>query len=291
MTRGATAQAEPGKNLREARPVSGIKRYMPFTYRTMIPYLLLVLLTDIIIGYISYTMLIQSRTEMAETNLRTAMEQARNNLEYQMDEIQRMSDTLFGSLPFQRALQTRGDPHDMYLMMLDEVLPQIQSPLQLYGNNIRLILYVTNEHLNEVMGGDLSQPISRDDYYILQFDDIKDSQWFRSFLQSGRDNEWVQLDTDQQLENISHFRRLVSYSDYSTIIGYVRITARLDDLLGSFDAFPVQEGIALRLFDRAQDAFIFERGDVALATTNYLRLYEEIPNTSLVIESLVPSSY
>ncbi|MFC4598487.1 sensor histidine kinase [Cohnella hongkongensis] len=277
-TRGANAEGR-------------IKRYIPFTYKTMIPYLILVLLTDIVIGSISYTMLIDSRTEMAETNLRTAMEQARENMEYQMDEIQRMSDTLFGSLPFQRALQTRGDPLNIYLTMLDEIVPQIQSPLQLYGNDIRLILYVTNEELNYVLGDDLSEPIDGDDYYILPFSEIENSEWFQSYRETGRDNGWLQIDTDARLENLSHIRKLVSYSDYSTVIGYVRITAKLPDLLGSFDALPVEEGIALRLRDMSSDSVLFERGTADRSGTGYLSLREEIPESSLAIEAFVPSSY
>ena len=42
------------------------KKYIPFTYKMMIPYLILVLLTDVLVGYIAYTMLVESRTEMAE---------------------------------------------------------------------------------------------------------------------------------------------------------------------------------------------------------------------------------
>ncbi|MNN60988.1 hypothetical protein D3C81_1762010 [compost metagenome] len=45
-------------------------------------------------------MLADSRTEMAESNIRTGMGQARNNIRYQMDEIQRMSDNLFSSQPY-----------------------------------------------------------------------------------------------------------------------------------------------------------------------------------------------
>ncbi len=95
--------------------------YLPFTYKMMTPYLILVLLTDVLNGYISYTMLVQSRTEMAETNIRTAMEQTRNNIKYQMDEIKRMSDTLFTSISFQNALQKKGEPLDVMLKMRDEV--------------------------------------------------------------------------------------------------------------------------------------------------------------------------
>lgn len=86
------------------------KKYIPFTYKMMIPYLILVLLTDVLVGYIAYTMLVESRTEMAETNVRTALKQTRNNIEYQTDEIKRMTNSLFLNTNFQNALQFREIP-------------------------------------------------------------------------------------------------------------------------------------------------------------------------------------
>ncbi|WP_310550632.1 sensor histidine kinase [Paenibacillus glufosinatiresistens] len=272
-----------------------MKRYMPFTYKTMIPYLLLVLLTDAVIGYIAYSMLVSSRTEMAETNIRTGMQQARSNIRYQMDEIQRMSDTLFGSISFQRALQKRGTPLDIYLIMTDEIVPQIQSPLKLFGNNIRLMLYTFNDNLNIVSGDNLNEPIKRSDYYILPYQEIENKAWYREVRESERDNIWLQVDTDRELGNISHIRRLVSYSDYKTVIGYVRITAALSDLLGNFDTFPVDQGITLRLLDAGTGDLLFERGRTRSAEEieagSYLTLREEITGNGLVIETLIPSSY
>lgn len=271
-----------------------MKRYIPFTYKMLIPYLLLVLLTDVIIGYVSYTMLIQSRTEMAETNIRTGMEQARNNIRYQMDEIQRMSDTLFGNLAFQRALQTRGEPYDIYLVMLDQIVPEITAPLKLFGNDIRLMLYTLNSELNIVSGDNLDEPIKDSDYYILPFEDIQDSAWYKEFKDSERDNIWLQIDTDQRLGNISHIRRLVSYSGSMTVIGYVRITASLDDLLGDFSTFPVEQGITVRLTDAAANgALLYQRGNAEMGARHdgYLRLHEPIPGSDFVIEALVPKAY
>lgn len=271
-----------------------MKRYIPFTYKMLIPYLLLVLLTDVIIGYVSYTMLIQSRTEMAETNIRTGMEQARNNIRYQMDEIQRMSDTLFGNLAFQRALQTRGEPYDIYLVMLDQIVPEITAPLKLFGNDIRLMLYTLNSELNIVSGDNLDEPIKDSDYYILPFEDIQDSAWYKEFKDSERDNIWLQIDTDQRLGNISHIRRLVSYSGSMTVIGYVRITASLDDLLGDFSTFPVEQGITVRLTDAAANgALLYQRGNAEMGARHdgYLRLHEPIHGSDFVIEALVPKAY
>ncbi|MCM3702833.1 sensor histidine kinase [Paenibacillus macerans] len=271
-----------------------MKKYIPFTYKMLIPYLLLVLLTDAIIGYTSYSMLIQSRTEMAESNIRTGMEQARSNIRYQMDEIQRMSDTLFSNLAFQRALQTKGEAYDIYLAMLDKIVPEITAPLKLFGNDIRLMLYTLNDELYFVSGDNLEEPIKDSDYYILPFDDIKDSVWYKEFKDSERDNIWLQIDTDQRLGNISHIRRLVSYSGNMTVIGYVRITASLDDLFGDFSTFPVEEGITIRLIDTASSGeLLYQRGSAAQSYdgNSYLSLKEPIPGTDYVIEALVPKAY
>lgn len=272
-----------------------MKKYVPFTYKMLVPYLLLVLVTDVIIGYISYSMMIQSRTEMAETNIRTGMEQARTNIRYQMDEIQRMSDTLFGSLPFQRALQVTGEPYDIYLVMLDEIVPQITAPLQLFGNDIRLMLYTMNSELNLVSGDDLEEPIENSDYYILPLEEIEHKAWYHEYKDSQLDNLWLQVDTDQRLGNISHIRKLVSYSDYKTVIGYVRIIVSLDDLFGNLATFPVEEGFVLRLIDTSADEEIFyQRGEAEEASVEphqYLSMHERIPGTDFLIETLVPQAY
>ncbi|WP_018750135.1 sensor histidine kinase [Paenibacillus sanguinis] len=271
-----------------------MKKYIPFTYKMLIPYLLLVLLTDVILGYVSYSMLVESRTEMAETNIRTGMEQARNNIRYQMDEIQRMSDTLFGDLAFQRALQTRGEPYDIYLVMMDVIVPQVTAPLKLFGNDIRLMLYTLNDDLNMVAGDHLEEPISESDYYIFPFKEMESAAWYRELKESGQDNTWVQVDTDGQLGNISHMRRLISYNGNITLIGYLRITASLDDLFGDFSTFPVEEGITVRLLHKAADRkLLYQRGSAAAGAgvNGYLSLYEPIPGSDFIIEALVPEAY
>ncbi|WP_276357217.1 sensor histidine kinase [Cohnella caldifontis] len=269
------------------------KPYIPYTYKMMISYLLLVLVTDAVIGYISYAMLIGSRTEIAETNIRTGMEQTSNNLKYQLDEIQRISDTLFGSTPFQRALVKRGDPFDIYLTMIDEIVPQMRAPLQLFGNPIRIILYTANGDLNIVEGDDLATPIVRSDYYILPFQDIEGSRWLPS-VRSGEDNRWMQVETDRMLGNISHVRRMVSFNDYQTVSGYLRITASFSDLLGNYETFPAQDGITMRLVDGASAHILYQRGSAepaAAESPSFMTLKRNVPGTDFVIETLVPYEY
>ncbi|MBP1975869.1 sensor histidine kinase [Cohnella thailandensis] len=269
------------------------KKYIPFTYKMLVPYLVLVLLTDIAVGYISFTMLVQSRTEMAETNIRTALEQTRNNIVYQMDEIKRMSNSLFLNTNFQNALQFRGDIVENMLKMRDDIVPYMKSPLQLYGNKLRLVLYPVNDSMLEIPGDDMTQPIGRSDYYVLSYRNIEHAEWFRSIASLNQDNIWIQIETDRELGNLSYFRKLVNSSGAPSVIGYVRVTARFDELLGNFDTFPIERGIALRLLDKATGTSVYERGEASgdARDGSYLLLTEDIPGSNFVIETRVPRSY
>lgn len=269
------------------------KRYIPFTYKMMIPYLVLVLLTDVLIGYISYTMLIQSRTELAETSIRTAIQQTKNYGKYQMDGVERMSDSLFMNIAFQDAIKNKGEPLEIMLKMRDDIIPPMKGLSQLYGNKARLVLYTVNDRLYEVSGDKMTDTIQRSDYYILSYQNIKNSDWYKDLVSANIDNLWIQIDTDAALGNLSHFRKLVSSSGDSTVIGYLRVTVRLDELLGNFDAFPIQEGVSLRLMDVTSGSTLYKRSSVddSADQGSYLSVREEIPGTRYVIETLVPNSY
>ncbi|MNZ62038.1 Sensor histidine kinase YehU [compost metagenome] len=269
------------------------KKYIPFTYKMMIPYLILVLLTDILIGYIAYSMLVQSRTEMAETNIRTALKQTRSNIEYQTDEITRMTNSLFLNMTFQNALQYRGEPLENMLKVRDDVVPYMKAPLQLYGNKLRLVLYTVNESMLEITGDDMSEPISRSDYYVLPDQVIKNTEWYSSIVTYNKDSLWVQTDTDRELGNISYVRKLVSSQGASSIIGYIRVTARIDELFGNFNAFPIEQGIVLRLMDKTTGLTLYEQGvmDEAAKQGSYLVISEDVSLPNYVIEARVPHTY
>ncbi|WP_168120640.1 sensor histidine kinase [Paenibacillus sp. HB172176] len=267
------------------------KMYMPFTYKMLVPYLLLVLLTDVVIGYTSYSMLVDSRTEMAKTNIQTAMQQTKNNIDYQMNEITRITDILFSNMTFQNALQNRGDELQNMLKMRDDVVPQLKGPLQLYGNHLRIALYMANDTMYEIPGDDMSTPISRSDYYVLLLDQIVNRPWFKSIVSQDKDQIWMQIDTDRELGNISYLRKLVSVN--ASIIGYVRVTARFDELFGNFDAYPIEQGIGVRLVDTSSGQALYERGEFVSSAKKdaFLTVRKPIAQSNYMIETLVPKAY
>ncbi|MBM7564068.1 sensor histidine kinase [Paenibacillus sacheonensis] len=271
-----------------------IRNDLPFTYKMMIAYLALVLVTDIVIGYVSYGMLVKSRTEVAETGIRAALEQTRNNVDYRMTEIRRISDQLFSNLAFQRALQHHGDRLSMYYTMIDDIFPELQAPLELFGSPIRLTLYAVNPQIGEAGRSNAESPIARSEFFVQSVDVLKSRPWFRQMQASGRDtNVWIQADTDKDLDNISLIRKLVSYGDYQTAIGYVRITVNIDSLIGNLTKYPKEQGMGIRVIDRATGKAMYER-DSALPRASgktYLNLREEAAETPFSIEVQVPREY
>ncbi|NQX60071.1 sensor histidine kinase [Paenibacillus qinlingensis] len=264
-------------------------KYMPFTYKMMIPYLLLVLITDAAIGYASYTMLVKSRTEVAQTGIRAALEQTRNNANYRMAEIQRISDLLFGNLPFQRALIKHDDRRSMYLTVMDEVIPLLQAPLELFGSPIWLTLYPVNPDIGESMGSSDTNPITRSDYFIQSFSSLEGSAWFQKLQAEGADNLWFQTDIDQERGNVSLFRKLVLFTDYSNVIGYIKITVNLNSLLDNIAKYP-EQGLGLRFYDQRTGHTLFERNP-GESGEKFLNLREDIEGNSFTIEVRVPLDY
>ncbi|WP_199615877.1 sensor histidine kinase [Paenibacillus alkalitolerans] len=267
--------------------------HIPYSYKLMVPYLLLVLLTDLWIGFYSYSSLIQSRTEMAETNLRTSLQQTRSQFEFQMGEIQRISNSLFKDRSFNQSLETQGNSHEIFLVMLDRIIPSLESPLQQFGNRIQLAIYPLNPAIMKVYGNDLLQkPIKNSDYFIVPADEVKNTDWYAALVSGGMDGRWVQIEADRKLGNISYVHRLISYQDYQTVIGYVRIVIRLDDLLSNFDAFPLDQGISLSLVDDSTGITLYQRGEEIRNTRDTpLILKEMIPGTTFFIKVTVPEAY
>jgi len=267
--------------------------HIPYSYKIMVPYLLLVLLTDLLIGFYSYTSLLQSRTEMAETNLRTGLQQTRNQFEFQMGEIQRISNSLFKDRSFNQSLEKQGNPLDIYLVMLDRIIPALQSPLQQFGNRIQLVIYTTNPAMMKVYGGQLLEnPIKNSDYFIIPAEEVEGTDWYASLADVGMDGRWAQIDADRRLDHISYVHRLFSYQDFQTVIGYVRIVIGLDDLLSNFDAFPLNQGISLSLVDDSTGSVLYRKGDEDRDTRDTsIVLTETIPGTTLYLKVTVPEAY
>ena len=273
--------------------IGKIRAKIPYSYKMMVPYLLLVLLTDLLIGFYSYSSLIQSRTEMAETNLQTGIQQTSSLIEFQMAEIQRIADSLFENRSFNESLEKKVNPLDMYHLMLDQIIPAMVSPLRQFANNIYLIVYPLNPSIMQIYGNNmLQEPIESSEYIIVPPNIVKNTDWYASLASNNMVGRWMQIDADKELENLSYVHHLISYQDYQTVIGYVRIVIPLGDLLNNFDAFPLEEGISLSLIEESSGSAIYQRGGANQNDRDKpIVLKESVPSTDYAIKVLVPEDY
>ncbi len=265
----------------------GMRNYIPFSYKMMLPYLLLVMITDVVIGFFSYQTALQSRTELVQTNVKWTMQQISDNIQYKMLDMQAVSDSLFGSTSFQKYLQITGDSLEVYEMTSRNLLPTLETSLGMSVQKIRLILYPANKQINEVYGK-LDTAITSQSYHILSFSRLEQQADFRKFVQSGKDNKWIQMDTDKSLNHISLLRKLISFNDYQTEIGYLRMSIPLKDIFLSFAALDLNEGSVIRIINQSDGATLIQNAEASGSADDYLKVKIDIPASDFRLETMVP---
>lgn len=263
-------------------------RHIPYSYKMMFSYLILILLTDVLVGYYSYNELVRSKTDAMENSMMAALKQAGANISYQMDEIQKIADSLYSNRLFGKAILAKGDPSDMYRVSFNQIIPTMETPLYFLNNKARIILYTINEDILDVNGEDLSHSMSKKFIYVLPYTRILESEWFITVKDNGDDNFWRQIGNDSEVGHLSYFRRLVSFQDYKSDSGYLRIVIRLDELFESLMPLTLNEGIMVNVKDRTGKALFSVGKSTARKNTDVLMIEERIENPRLTIETFIP---
>ncbi|MFC4778052.1 sensor histidine kinase [Paenibacillus sp. GCM10023252] len=266
--------------------------YFPFAYRVMIPYLLLVMATDILIGAFSYSSLINSKTESTQINMTRTLQQIRDNVSYNIRDLDRIGDQLFSSTTFQEQLQVRDDSYNVLDVTLTGILPALETTTSLSVNNLRIFVYTNNDMLKEVYDK-ASEQINEKSFSILSMKRITAKDWYRSIIYKNEDNIWRQVEADVKFGNISLLRKLISFYDYKRQIGYLRLTISLADLFQSVQSFKITEGTVVRVISKTNGQTIYDQAPELtsqLLNAPLLRIHEDLPHTNWKLEALVPTT-
>ncbi|MEK3835996.1 sensor histidine kinase [Paenibacillus sp. FSL R7-0128] len=268
------------------------RAYVPFSYKITIPYLLIMLLTEIFIGVYTYTRLSESSSVLTGMNMKMTFQQLTNNISYQFQDTQQISDTLFQSTEIQKVLNSEAGPFEIYQLTRDQLLPLLAAPLQSTRSNIRIMLYVKNESFQEYFKN-LKLPLHEKSYNLLYASRIEQQPWFRQLEAGKQDNSWLQIDTDYEQGNLSLFRKLISFNDYQTEVGYLRISARLDDLFQSLNTVKVGDESIVQVREQTTGDILYQPDTRVKKQKDeaYLTVAQEIPGTPYAIEILVPKQY
>jgi len=264
---------------------------MPLSYKILLPILLLVMLTEIIIGFYSYTTSVQSAKDLARANLSAVMSQVKGNLLYQIRDTQRISDALFNNLGFQRSLIIRDDDYLVYGATAGEIVPWLESSMQISVNNVRVMLYPANDQIYETRGT-ITGEVRDKSQHILDLRRISGEPWFAELERSELTYNWMQVETDREDGNISLFRKLISFDDFETVIGYLRITISLRELFLSLTAMTDSVGAIVYVNDDRTGAPVYSTAREAAGqvdeSNGYLAIREQLLPAGWVMEAFVP---
>ncbi|MFD2114668.1 sensor histidine kinase [Paenibacillus yanchengensis] len=259
------------------------KAYIPFFYKIMLIYLMLVVLAVTVVGYFSYKTTLQSRVELIQSNTEWMMSQMKQNIEYKVSEVAYVSDTLFGDDSFQKYLQRQDDPEVMHQLMVKNIIPSMETALRRTLQNMRLIVYTKNNSINEVYGN-MASVIKDKSFHIVSFDRLKNEPWYRRLVSDNEDFVWRQAGNDEVLGNVSLLRKLISFHNYYTDIGFVRVSIPLETLFSSVLEMESMEEKLVRITDRRSKEVLLENGNITDMSLGYINFNTEIANTPYNIE-------
>ncbi|MFC4779439.1 sensor histidine kinase [Paenibacillus sp. GCM10023252] len=272
--------------------------YFPYAYKVMVPYLLLVLLTDIIIGYYSYSSSIQSMSRTNSVNIMRTLEQIRDNTEHQLRDYQKVSDHIFNDLDLQRLLQSKEDSYQIYELTEGYVRPTLSQATKLTANDVILSLYINNKEYKESYS--YSDEEARDPFYLRSYynlyytDRINNEPWLQAMERGTRRDGWAQIGSDSMYQNITLARQYISFDNYEQI-GYILVKARLRDLFQSIDSFKLTEGADVLVVDGDNQQVIYSRSKRAEKSWNEAHAGKDhlveslsLPGTAWQVKALIP---
>ncbi|WP_337100186.1 sensor histidine kinase [Paenibacillus sp. YIM B09110] len=282
------------------------RRMIPFGYKLMASYVVIVLIPVILIGYFAYTTSVKAITEHAKSTIQGTLTQTKENMMYQIDQLQRTSDQLYWDYALQDDLRLNEYNWTIYDKTMKSIVPKLQNAINLTPNRALLKFYITNKTYPEIYAVPTkgSDPLLLvDSFELFHMDRIMNTYWFKSFQTSEVDGEkiesrsyWRQIEEDARYDNISLLRPMFDYKKQKQI-GFMRIIARMKDIAGSADYRKFGDKssvIILNENDRIIHASSKETSYPAYATwteeltRGHLTVVEKLPNVDWTIIALIP---
>jgi len=272
-----------------------MKRFS-FGYKLMASYMLLVMASVLSIGYYAYYTSVQYVKEQTIQNVTGTLKQARDNIEGRMQTVERVDNQLYLDQSLQRALKKRLEPYDSYQTITQNVIPKVESALNLSSNNVVLDLFLYNETLPEIYDtGTGEDPLSNGKRYdLMQYKRVEQLDWVKKFQAMAVESGWMQVDTDSKFGNVSLLRKMMDFQTIQTI-GIMRITVKMDDIFGNLNYSGSEDGIPgyLAVINSRNETIYESRSnplpqDWKTKAGAYMQINEPIEGLSWRVMSLVP---
>lgn len=276
-------------------------KYVPIGYKLMLTYMFFIIIPVSLIGFVSHSMYNDSLREHINTNIKGTLLQIRDNIDYKMDEVTRISTQLYSDFDFYRNLRSYEEGWENYDRMSKKVLPKLDVAIQSTGVKIGMSLFLKNESIPEIYSNSLEGYLDNSSFYHLyHMKRIEDKSWYYDFPTEkyAETMKWWQIESDVENNRISLLRRLID--TYEPLkpkeIGFLRINVRIQDLFDSVNYTKIGKGSNL-IIKNEFGRTMYQSGELPENYTNetepnkdYLTIKETImvANQAWQLIALVP---
>ncbi|WP_339247836.1 sensor histidine kinase [Paenibacillus sp. FSL F4-0243] len=222
-------------------------KYVPIGYKLMLTYMFFIIIPISLIGFVSHSMYNDSLREHINTNIKGTLLQIRDNIDYKMDEVTRISTQLYSDFDFYRNLRSYEEGWENYDRMSKKVLPKLDVAIQSTGVKIGMSLFLKNESIPEIYSNSLEGYLDNSSFYHLyHMKRIEGKSWYYDFPTEkyAETMKWWQIESDVENNRISLLRRLID--TYEPLkpkeIGFLRINVRIPDLFDSVNYTKIGKG-------------------------------------------------
>ncbi|OAB40976.1 cache domain-containing sensor histidine kinase [Paenibacillus glacialis] len=272
-------------------------KYIPFGYKLMLTYLVFVIIPVIAIGFFSHSMYQDSIRQQTRSNIQGTLLQIRDNIEYKMSDVERVSSMLYQDYYLNLQLRIKDEGWESYERLVNIILPKFDIAINATGVNIAMYLFLKNESFPEMYTSENPVLLERD-YNLYQFNRIKDKPWYKNFPEEkyGGTKVWKSVELDSEFNRISLLRRLVDNVSPLRLkeTGFMRLSVSIDELFQSVDYRKIGEGSILVVKDE-HGKVMYQSGilpnDFAYDTikdTEYLTIKENMKGPSWELVAYVP---
>ena len=222
-------------------------KYVPIGYKLMLTYMFFIIIPVSLIGFVSHSMYNKSLREHIDTNIKGTLLQIRDNIDYKMNEVTRISTQLYSDFDFYRNLRSYEEGWENYDRMSKKVLPKLDVAIQSTGMKIGMSLFLKNESIPEIYSNSLEGYLDNSSFYHLyHMKRIEGKSWYYDFPTEkyAETMKWWQIESDVENNRISLLRRLID--TYEPLkpkeIGFLRINVGIPDLFDSVNYTKIGKG-------------------------------------------------
>ncbi|WP_110931693.1 cache domain-containing sensor histidine kinase [Paenibacillus bouchesdurhonensis] len=276
------------------------RQYIPFGYKLMLTYMFFIVIPVIAIGYFSNAMYQESIRKHARTNLQGTLLQIRNNIEYKLEDVERVSSIIYDDYSLVLHLRHFENGWDTYDRTVTTLRPKFQNAMQATRLNMSMFIFLQNQNFNESYYGSFEQEdldMLQGKYNIYHLDRLENQNWYTTHPEEvyGKTMVWKMVLRDEEYGRISLLRRMVDVFPLEVKeVGFMRFSARIQELFEAMDYLKIGEGSVLLLRDE-QGQVLYQSGEApvdegmeALSERDYLVITETLNDGNWKLHAYVP---